>query len=176
MKQRPVRTEVGVFGDEHTLLAAAKDCQHRGIDIVEAHSPYPIHGIDPILGIRSSRLPYWTLVGGTLGLTLSLWFQYWSSASDYPLNVGGKPFNSLPAFIPVTFEMLILFAGLLTVAGFLLTSRLFPGRKTHPIDSRITNDRFVLIVQRKDASMTQGDIQTILQHHGVLECWSEMNE
>jgi hypothetical protein len=176
MKRRSFRAEVGVFPTEDALLAAAAACRQRGVELLDAHTPYPVHGIDDVLGIRRTRLPYVTFAGGVLGLVLALWLQYWSSAVDYPLNVGGKPFDSLPAFIPVAFEMLVLCAGLLTVAVFLLRSRLAPGRRARAMDPRITDDRFALVVRRRDASIALSDLQQMLRTHGALEHWSEVTE
>lgn len=176
MRRREIRTEVGVFANEGNLLAAAKVCRDRGVELVAAHSPHPIHGIDSLLEIRPTRLPYVTFFGGALGLAAALWFQYWSSSIDYPLNVGGKPFDSLPAFLPVAFDVLILGAGLLTVAAFIFRSRLYPGKDSRKLTPRITDDRFALIVRRKDASLALEDLRAILDDHGALECWSEVQE
>ena len=108
------RLHVGFFEDEHDVLAAAKECRERQIPIADVVSPYPIHGLDAVLGLRPSRLPWVTLTGALVGAGLGLWFEYWSAWDNWPINVGGKPFDSLPAFVPVAFELTILFAGLAT--------------------------------------------------------------
>jgi hypothetical protein len=99
------------------------------------------------LGLKRSRLPRAAFVCGMLGLAVAFWFQFWVSAFDWPLNVGGRPWNSLPAFVPVAFEMMVLFAGLGVVLTWLLVSRLYPGRTAVLPSSRVTDDSFVLEVQ-----------------------------
>jgi hypothetical protein len=168
----------GLFTDQAGLLGAARECKQRGLPIVDALTPYPIHGIDEVIGIKRSRLPYVTLIAGAVGLAIALWFQYWSSSTDWPINVGGKPFDSLPAFMPVAFEMLILFAGLATAAALFIRSGLKPYGSPRangaPVSlSRVTDDRFVLIVERKDAGVHEEHIEEVWQRHGAIETWTE---
>jgi len=172
------RLHYGLFADEAGLLSAARECRDRGLFVVDALTPYPVHGIDEVIGIPRSRLPRVTLIAGAIGLGLALWFQYWTSATNWPLNVGGKPFDSLPAFMPVAFEMLILFAGLGTAAALLIRSGLRPhGNAPHdggPVGlARVTDDRFVLIVERKDASVREQHIEQLWQRHGAVDSWTE---
>ena len=116
------RRHFATFGDQHALLGAARACRERGLTFVDAYTPYPVHGLDEVLGIRRSRLPCVTLVAGTVGVAVALWFQYWASDTSWPIDVGGKPFDSFPAFVPVAFEVLVLFAGLATAAAFVIRS------------------------------------------------------
>ncbi len=168
------RLHVAVFGSAPELLAAAKACRASGLDLLDAYAPFPVHGLDGLLGLRRSRLPWVTLAGGATGLSLALLFQYWATATDYPLDVGGKPWDSFPAFVPVAFEMLVLLGGLATAAAFLLRSRLRPGPPRWLPDPRVTDDRFVLVL-RGGAPWTDQEIQTLLGRHGALdtriECW-----
>jgi hypothetical protein len=165
----------GVFGHEAQLLEAVSDSHAQGLEVIDAYSPYPIHGIDELLGIRRSRLTLVCFFGGLVGLLLGLGFQYWTSASDWPLNVGGKPFDSLPAFIPVAFEMTVLFGGLSTALALLLRSRLWPGRKSTRI-AGVTDDRFALVIARRDAGMATAELPALLERHGALEVWKEVHE
>jgi hypothetical protein len=172
------RLHYGLFASSSGLMGAARECRDRGLVVVDALTPYPVHGLDEAMGIRRSRLPWVTLSAGATGLALALWFQYWSSSADWPLNVGGKPFDSLPAFMPVAFEMLILFAGLATAAALFIRSGLRPGGAPRSDAdeqnlSRVTDDRFVLIVERRDASLREQQIEEVWQRHGAVNTWTE---
>lgn len=161
------RVEAAIFTSEHALLAAARECRARGIAIVDVHSPHPVHGIDDVVGIRRSRIATVTLVAGATGLSLGLWLEYWTSATDWPLDVGGKPFDSLPAFVPVAFELTVLFAGLSTVAALLVRSRLRPGRAPRLADAGVTDDRFALLVAPRAGDVTSRDLASLWRRFGA---------
>lgn len=167
---------IGFFADERDLLDAAKECRSRGIPIVDVISPFPIHGIDGVLGIRPSRLPWITLGGGALGLAIGLWLQYWTSAVDWPLNVGGKPFDSLPAFVPVAFELTVLIAGLSTVFFLLFRSRIWPGRRSTPGFESTTDDRHALVLAQADAAFQEEDFTALWERYGAAESRKETEE
>jgi Protein of unknown function (DUF3341) len=141
------RTIQGVFEREADLLRAAELVNQQGWRIVDIYTPYPVHAAARLMGLGRSRLPYAAFAFGALGVGLAFWFQFWVSAWDWPINVGGRPWNSLPAFVPVAFEMMVLFAGLGVVLTWLLVSRLYPGRTAVLPSSRVTDDNFVLEVQ-----------------------------
>lgn len=161
------RTYAGSFPDEAGFMAAARGCADAGVVAVDAVTPYPVHGLDPLLGLAPSRLPYVTLVAGVLGGSGGLWLQYWVSRTDWPLDVGGRPWNSWPAFVPVAFELTILCAGLATVAALVVRARL--GRRPDP--SRLPagggDDRFTLYV-RRSATAARGEAPDgFLRRHGA---------
>ena len=164
---------IGVFDEEARLLHAIEESRELGLDVVDAYSPYPIHGIDDVIGIRRSRLPIVCFLGGLTGLCIGLWFQYWSSATSWPLNVGGKPFDSLPAFIPVAFEMTVLCAGLLTAFMLLFRSKLWPGNRHVAIEG-VTDDRFALVIARKNAERANSELPGLLQRNGAVKVWQEV--
>jgi len=167
------RLHIAVFADEHDFLAAARDCVRAGSAVVEAYTPHAVHGLDGVMGIRRSRLPYVTLAGGLCGLAFGLWLQYWTSATDWPLDVGGKPFDSFPAFVPVAFEMTVLFAGLATVAGVLMRSRLHPGRRAARVIGHVTDDRFALVVADRDGATRVRALNGIFAAHRAVEIFEE---
>ncbi|HEX9795183.1 MAG TPA: DUF3341 domain-containing protein [Planctomycetota bacterium] len=170
------RIHVALFADEAQFLAAARTCRERGLALLDAFTPYPVHGIDVLLDVRPSRLPWVCLAGGATGLAAALLFQYWSSITDWPLNVGGKPFDSLPAFLPVAFETTVLFAGLVTAAALWLRSSLLPGRKPRRELPGTLDDRFALLVAHKDAANDFAETRALLESLGAVACWDEMED
>lgn len=165
-----------VFTSEADLLAALRDCARLGLDVVEVQSPYPVHGVDELIGIRRTRLPAVCLAGGIVGLTIALWFQYWSSATNWPIDVGGKPWDSLPAFAPVAFETTILLAGLCTVFGLLFRSRLWPGSSTRGPVPGVTSDRFAVFVARRDGAVSEDEVAAVWRRHGGLSIERTLEE
>jgi hypothetical protein len=163
------RTFIGFFEDEHELLDAARACRAREIPILDVISPFPIHGLDAVLGIRRSRLPWVTLIGGAAGLTLGLWFQYWSTSVSFPIDVGGKPWDSFAAFAPVAFEMTILFAGLATAAALFVRSGLWPGKRPRAGLELTTDHRHALILEQRDARFLDSALEQLLAAHGADE-------
>lgn len=163
------RNLVGVFTAEHRVLEATRACRARGYEIVDVFAPYPVHGLDRAMGLGPSRLPWACFLLGLAGASGMLWFQIWASAIDWPVNVGGKPLNSFPSFIPVTFESAVLAAGLGTVGVLLLRSRLFPWSRPRLMHPRVTDDHFVLAIRQTDADLEPAMAERILREHGAIE-------
>jgi hypothetical protein len=103
--ERDTHFVLGVFDDEDVLLHAVEEVRANGVKIDEVYSPYPVHGLDEVLGYKRSRLPIAAFLFGILGTTLALTMQYYMMSFDWPMIIGGKDYASFPAFIPVTFEM-----------------------------------------------------------------------
>lgn len=144
-KRTPIRGVLALYEDPDTLIRAAAMVRAHGFTGADAYTPYPVHGLSEALGVKKSWVPYVTLVMGLTGAVLGLAFQIWTSAYDWPINVGGKPMISLPAFVPVTFECGILIGGTMTLAALLLACGL-PDFQTPVLDRDITNDRFALFI------------------------------
>jgi hypothetical protein len=123
---------LGEFGDETALLAAARALRAQGVDGLDLHSPYPLHGAEDALGLRRSTVPLVALVAGVTGAVTGYLLQWWTVGLDWPLNVGNRPPHSPPAFIPVTFELGVLFASVSIFAGLLFAYFRFP-RVHHPL-------------------------------------------
>jgi len=138
---------LGIFDTESTLLKAAQNLKNSGIKIFDIFTPYAVHGLDEVMGLKRSWLPVVCFIAGVIGCAFALVLQIWTSAYDWPLNVGGKPLNSLPAFIPITFEITILAAGVTTAFAFLVRSKLFPGKTPIVFNTRVTDDRFVIAIK-----------------------------
>ena len=144
--QAPRSLIVAVFDREQNAIAATAAARGRGLEIADVFGPYASHGLDRALGLRQTRLPWVCFLLGLSGAVTMVGFQYWATAVSWPINVGGKPWNSLPAFVPVTFEMMVLCAGVGTVAAFFWATGLRPGRGSPLSDLRVTDDRFALVV------------------------------
>ena len=137
---------LGFFDDPQSLIHAMEKVRDANYESFDAFTPYPVHGLDAAQGLKRSPLPYVTFIFGATGFTLALALQYWTSAVDWPLNVGGKPFFSWPAFVPVMFELTVLLAGLSTVAGMFALNRL-PNITKKSFDPSLTNNRFAILIE-----------------------------
>jgi hypothetical protein len=157
---------VAVFSDPNRLLDAVRAAREAQFRIFDVYTPYPIHNLDDAMGIRRTRLPWVTLAAGVSGLLTALSLQFYTSVFDWPLNVGGKPDNSTLAFVPISFELTVLFGGLATVAALFLRSRMFPGKHERLPAEGITNDRFALVLRKRDEFDTEL-AYLILQNSGA---------
>ncbi len=141
------------FASAADLVAAAREVREAGYRHFDAYTPFPIEELDEAMGLHHTRLPFLVLIGGILGGLGGFALQYWTSVVNYPINVGGRPLFSWPAFIPVTFECTILAAGLTAVLGMLALNGL--PQPYHPVFniSRFalaSRDRFFLCVEARD--------------------------
>lgn len=148
------RIFMGVFEREEDILGAVRAVRERGWKIFDIHSPYAVHGLEREAGFAPSRLPWVCFVLGVVGAGLKTWFEFWTTAVSWPINVAGKPWNSLPAFIPITFEVMVLTAGLGTVLAFFIAVGLYPGKKARMPHPRVTDDRFALLIEEVDATFS----------------------
>jgi hypothetical protein len=164
MKAPPA--ESGVYGlmaefdRPEDLLAATQHAYERGYRMMEAYTPFPVEGLAEALGFRSNRIAAVVLIGGIVGGLGGFFMQWYSAVLSYPLDVGGRPFNSWPMFIPITFEMTVLFAALAAVFGMLGMNGL--PRPYHPVFNvprfaLASRNRFFLCLQARDPLF---DIQT----------------
>jgi len=142
--------------------------QELSPEVVDVYTPYAVHGLDKAMGLKQSRLTWACFAFAMAGCALALWFQYWTSAIDWDLNVGGKPFNSLPAFTPVLFELMVLFGGLGVVFTFFVVARLYPGKRGRPIVPGVTNDRFALVCEDRTAYLPGSRIHELLNQFNAL--------
>ena len=159
----------GVFDHEDGLLSASRAVREAGYDIVDAYTPFAVHGLERAMGLRHSRLTWVCFLCGFLGAGLALYFQFWTSATDWPINVGGKPFNSLPAFVPIMFEITVLFAGLGVVAALFIRCGLWPGKREKLAAPGVTDDRFVLAVREGAPVRVATHLRDLLREHGAIE-------
>jgi hypothetical protein len=135
------------FDNEHDARRAVTLLRSRGHKVHDVYSPHAVHGMDEALGLRPSRLTWVCFCCGSVGLLGMLWFQHWANAVNWPINVGGKPWNSWPAEFPVAFEMLVLLAAFGSVLACLAACRLYPGRRPADVPTCVTDDRYVVSVE-----------------------------
>jgi hypothetical protein len=168
--ERDTNFILGVYEDEDVLLHAIKDVRSSGIKIHEVYSPYPVHGIDDVLGYKRSKLPIAAFLFGMLGTSLALTMQFYMMRFDWPMIIGGKDFAAVPDFIPVTFEMTVLLAAFGMVGVFMISSNLKPWAQPRIFDLRITDDKHVMAIDiANNTSMELEKIQEILKASGASE-------
>jgi hypothetical protein len=160
---------VGIFNDEDVLLHAVEYIRSKGVKIEEVYSPFPVHGLDDALGYRRSRLPIAAFLFGMTGTACALLMQIWMLGFDWPMIIGGKNHVALPPFIPVTFEMTVLFAAFGMVGTFLIVSDLKPYNWPKSFDLRSTDDKHVMAVDLGANQLSQEEISSILKSSGAEE-------
>ena len=141
------------FADATTLVQAARKVRDQGFKRWDAHTPFPVHGMDEAMGIRGTRLPFIILAGGLAGLGLATLMQWWMNAVDYPFYISGKPLFGLPASIPIMFELTVLLAAFAAFFGMWGLNGL--PKLYHPLFKserfrRATQDRFFIVVEAAD--------------------------
>lgn len=141
------------FATPQEILHATRRAREEGYRVMDAYTPYPVEGLAHELDLPRTRVPFVVLVGGLVGTGAGYFMQYWAMAVDYPLNIGGKPLNSWPAFIPITFEMMVLVAALAAILGMFFLNGL--PEPYHPVFNvprfaRASQDRFFLCIESAD--------------------------
>ena len=171
---RPVGAPYGLlaeFDSAETLLSAARRIRQAGYTRWDAHSPFPVHGLDAAMGIGPTRLPWIVLAAAIAGLAGAAGLQWWTSAVDYPLRISGKPFFSLPAFVPVMFELTVLLGAFGAFLGMLVLNGL--PRFYHPVFRcerfrRATDDRFFVTIEASDARYDPHETPGFLMSLGAV--------
>jgi hypothetical protein len=154
---------VGIFGDQDELLHGIEDIRHQGVKIYEVYTPFPIHGLEHALGYERSWMPKAAFAFGFLGLCCAVTMQTWMMGIDWPMNIGGKSFVAVPDFVPVSFEMTVLFAAFGMVGTFLVTRDLKPHGVPRIFDIRSTDDKHVVAIDLANNSLTEEQIASILK-------------
>lgn len=152
-----------VFDDEVPMLQAVHKIQESDQNIQDVLTPFPVHGLDKALKMKRTRIPIVGFICGAIGGLFGFLFQAWIFTVDYPLVFGGKPYLSVPSFIPVTFELTILFTAIGVVSALFIRSRFIPRKKFEPIHDRITDDRFVILVDvAENEESTRSSLNSLL--------------
>jgi hypothetical protein len=157
------------FADPGTLLRAARAVHEAGYRDVDAFTPFPVHGLAEAIGFHKTRVPLIALAGGVLGMAGGFGLQYWIHVVAYPLNIGGRPLNSWPTFVPVTFETTVLVAAFSAVLGMLALNGL--PRPHHPVFNvpgfqLASQDRFFLCIESTDPRFERDEARRLLAELG----------
>jgi hypothetical protein len=157
-----------IFDTEAGVLKAATKTREMGFKKFEAISPYPIHAMEEACGIKRSWIPYVTFTAGMVGLISGVLLTWWTSAVDWALNIGGKPFFSLPAFVPILFELTVLFAALVSVGALFYACGL-PKIDPPIIHPDLTCSKFAIFIPSDDSGYDEGKITEMFKSLGALE-------
>ena len=170
---------VAEFETPERLLDAANAARSLGYKAMDAYAPYPVEGLAEAVGFRRNRVALCCLLGGMTGGIGGYFMQWYAMAVDYPINIGGRPFNSIPSFIPITFELTILCAAIATILGMLALNGL--PRPHHPIFNapdfeRATTDRFFLCIEARDPRFDAREVAAFLRRHDPIAVSEVLDE
>jgi hypothetical protein len=170
--QSPLYGILAEFAQPDALVQASRQTREAGYRRFDAFSPMPVDGLAEAIGFTRTRMPLVVLIGAILGGLAGYALQYWVATIAYPLNVGGRPLNSWPAFVPVTFETTVLVAALFGVLGMLALNRL--PRPHHPLFAvpafaRASRDGFFLCIEAHDPLFETDKTREFLQRLGAIE-------
>lgn len=159
----------GIFDDEEVLLKSVKEVRSNDISIKEVYTPFPVHGLDHALGLERTRLAIAAFIYGVIGCVAAILMTYYIMILDWPQNIGGKPsfayYLNMPAFVPIIFEMTVLFSAHLMVITYFFKSKLFPGQTSSNPDPRTTDDKFLMEIESED----EKSISDLLKKTGATE-------
>ncbi len=162
------RFAVGCFDDEEVLFPAVKRVRKAGYKIHDIYTPMPIHGLDTAMGLRDTSLHTAGFIYGITGTITALSFMTWIFTQDWPMNIGGKPHFALPAWIPIMFELTVLFSAVGMVLTFCYLCQMAPFVKKHHFHLRSTDDIFVMVIECTPKT-NEGDLTAFLQSIGAKE-------
>jgi mono/diheme cytochrome c family protein len=173
MAKNPLYAVTALFDSPDAVLHAAEATSREGYTRFDVNTPYPVHGMDKAMRLRPSRLGFFALAYGLLGAVASVGFMTWVTLVDYPLVIGGKPFWSWPAFVPVAFEITVLMASVLTVISMIVLYFKFPNA-SHPLHDtgymkRVSSDMFGLYIQADDPRFEEKRVREFLSRLGAAE-------
>jgi len=163
-----------MYDDDEVLKDGAKSLVAKGVKINEVFSPFPIHGIDPIIGVKNTRLGIMAFIYGITGTMLATLGMRYFMVVDWPMNIGGKPnftyLDNMLAFIPITFEFTVLCAAHGMAITYLLRNKTLPGIPAQNPDPRTTDDKFVIEVRASEnAQFSSDELENLLKETGLIE-------
>jgi hypothetical protein len=175
MKGQNKEVLFGLYNDEVELMGAIRSAKDRHLEIMDVYSPFPIHGMDEALEMEESRLHIVGFVFGMLGTLTAFLGMTWIFTSDWPTIFGGKPYWSVPAFIPITFELTVLFSGIgMTVVFYIICGMGF-GVNNPVLDDRLTDDKFALAFRTNGYGEDKVDeLKGFLKDTGAVEVHSKV--
>jgi hypothetical protein len=168
------RVMYAMYDDDEVLKDGAKKLVAKGVKINEVFSPFPIHGIDPIIGVKNTRLGIMAFIYGITGTMLATLGMRYFMVVDWPMNIGGKPnftyLDNMLAFIPITFEFTVLCAAHGMAITYLLRNKTLPGIPAQNPDPRTTDDKFVIEVRASEnAQFSADELENMLKETGLIE-------
>ncbi|PWH84701.1 DUF3341 domain-containing protein [Brumimicrobium oceani] len=163
-----------MYNDDDVLKDGAKKLVAKGVKVADVFSPFPIHGLDPIIGLKETRLGIMAFIYGLTGLVLALIGMRYMMVTDWPMNIGGKPnfsfLENMLAFVPITFELTVLFAAHAMAITYFLVNKTIPGMPAENPDPRTTDDRFVMELRLSDNSkFSEKELEEMLMETGIVE-------
>lgn len=160
---------LGIYNDPDHIYDTTKKLIHDGYRVRDVYSPFAIHGMDRILGIKRSRLTVAAFVFAMTGIVLALTLQTYASYFDWQMNVGGKPSLHIPTYIPITFELAILCTAFGMVGCFFAVNKMVWGKNADIIDIRVTDDLFVVAIDIIPNKTDIAELSSILKNNGAIE-------
>lgn len=167
---------VGMFDDDDVLLKAVENVRAAGHEITDVFTPFPVHGLEHKMGLKPTRLHTAGFLFGGTGTITALGFITWISTKNYPNVFGGKPFFALPAWIPITFELTVLFASVGMVVAYYYLNNQWPGKQPKIIDRRTTDHMFAMVFERdgsKDDNYYDNVLSGLLKENGAVEVYNK---
>ena len=164
----------GMYNDDDLMIAGIKQLQAKGIHVRDAYSPFPVHGLEDVLGIKWTRIAIAAFIYGITGLTLAVLAINYMMIIDWPLNIGGKPnfhfYQNVPAFVPIMFEFTVLCAAHGMAFVYFLRNGILPGMPSRNPDPRTTDDRFVVEIRPEENSQfSMDELNAIVKSTPIVE-------
>lgn len=167
---------LGVYDSPDATFDVTKSLVEKGYDVHDVYSPFAIHNLDRVMGVKRTRLSTAAFCFAMLGIASALSLMTYASYFDWQIVIGGKPFLHIPTYIPITFELGILFTAFGMVGCFFVVNRMFWGRNTDIMDLRVTDDRFVIAVNIHESKTDVSELSNILVQGGALEVRERIKE
>ncbi len=166
---------VGIFTEEDQIMTVTQAATDAGLPVYDTYTPYAVHGLDHAQKLPRSKVTFVAFFGGMCGFLTAALLQSYTQGittpflSGWPLNIGGKPYLPWTAFVPVFFELTVLFAGLSTAVGMFAINGLFPGKKAKLLIDGVTNDRFAIAIDPKGKNYDEAKVRGLFAAHGAAE-------
>ena len=162
-----------MYDDDDKLVDAARELVGKGVNVTDVYSPFPIHGIDPIIGVKRTRLAIASFMYAMTGTSLAVLGMWYFMISDWPMNIGGKPnfslLENIPAFIPVTFEFSVLCGAHGMAITYFLRNGTLPGMPASNPDPRTTDDKFVMEIKTSNNDLDAKKLEALIKKTALLE-------
>ena len=167
---KPAKIVRAFYNDDDVLLSAVKTIKENKYHIEEVYTPFYVHGLDKVLGLKPTRIAIASFIYGCIGFAFSILMMNYTMIADWPQNIGGKPsfsyIENMPAFVPIMFELTVFFAAHLMVITFYLRSKMWPFKTAENPDPRTTDDHFLIEIS---VSEVTGKLKNILKNSGAVE-------